>query len=209
MEPWAYANIQTNSLLELDDGRVTLRVVEANLYRIRTIVESGDSLSAGKAILIPNLPKSRRALSDKDRADLSLALTQGVDWISASIGNNPDNAQELRDLITDDNDSDAGLMIKIDGRESVDAFDQLVKIADAIHLARGDIGTAMPVQKFPAFKKPWWPSKGLGKASCRRRTDARQHGQRPGANTRAEASDVATTVFDGADAVTVHRNSRR
>ena len=78
MEPWAYANIQTNSLLELDDGRVTLRVVEANLYRIRTIVESGDSLSSGKAILIPNLPKSRRALSDKDRADLSWPLPKAL-----------------------------------------------------------------------------------------------------------------------------------
>ena len=203
MEPWAYANIHTNSLLELDDGRVTLRVVEANLYRIRTIVESGDSLSSGKAILIPNLPKSRRALSDKDRADLSLALAQGVDWISASIGNNPDNAQELRDLITDDSGSNAGLMIKIDSRESVDAFDQLVKIADAIHLARGDIGTAMPVQEIPSLQKTL-----VAKARDWARPvvvagqmlDSMVSAPAP---TRAEASDVATAVFDGADAVTL------
>ena len=108
LEPWAYASVETNSLLELDDGRVTLRVVEANLFRIKTIVESGGHLSNGKAISIPNLPKSSRVLSDRDKNDLALALAHGVDWVSASIGNNPNNAQELREIITTRGDNHAG-----------------------------------------------------------------------------------------------------
>lgn len=203
LEPWAYASVETNSLLELDDGRVTLRVVEANLFRIKTIVESGGHLSNGKAISIPNLPKSSRVLSDRDQNDLALALAHGVDWVSASIGNNPNNAQELREIITTRGDNHAGLMIKIDTRESVDAFDHLVQIADAIHLARGDIGTALPVQEIPSLQKTL-----VAKARDWARPvvvagqmlDSMINAPAP---TRAEASDVATAVFDGADAVTL------
>ena len=201
--PWAYAHLGTNDRLELDDGRVVLQVLEANLFRIRTTVIAGETLLGRKAIKVPKQPKSEVALSDKDSADLDFALYEKVDWVAVSLGNNPDNIRQVRELLGTGAHSKAGLLVKIDNNHAIEAFDDLVQWSDGIMLARADIGSAIPVEDIPSMQKTLVSKARQWARPVVVAGQMLESMVQAPAPTRAEASDVATAVFDGADAVTL------
>lgn len=195
--PEIFAALKPNTDVLLDDGRVRLHVEScANDHAITTVV-SGRTLSNRKGVNVPDVVLPLSALTAKDRKDLTFALKLGVDWIALSFVQRPEDLIEARGLIGDR----AGLLAKIEKPQAIDALSAIIELADGVMVARGDLGVEMRPEDVPTLQK-------------RIVREARQAGKpvivatqmlesmiTSPAPTRAEASDVATAVFDGADAV--------
>ena len=184
----------------LDDGLISLEVVAASEHEVRTRVVTGGLLGEHKGINLPGVKISAPSLTEKDRADLQFALEQGLDYIGLSFVRSAADVRELRDLIAA-NGGGAAVVAKIEKPEAVAEIEKIVELADAVMVARGDLGVEMPPEEVPILQRRF-----IARCAARRKPviiatqmleSMREH-PRP---TRAEASDVATAVFEGADAV--------
>ena len=147
--PEAFAHSRVGDLLRLDDGRLTLRVTEVTLYRLTTEVVAGGVLSANKAILFPNVPVPTAEVSARDADSLTAALEAGVDWVAATANGSLAVVQDFRRRVGDR----AKLMIKIDSQALLDQLDAVLELVDGLFLARGDLGSSIPVERIPNAQK--------------------------------------------------------
>ena len=183
--------------LLLDDGKIRLRVQNATKSTIETKVIAGGALSNRKGVNVPGVALGLSALTEKDRIDLDFALDLGFDWIALSFVQRPADVLEARELIKDR----ASVLIKLEKPAAIEHLDELVKMADAVMVARGDLGVELPPEKVPGIQKKivklcrHW---GKPVVVATQMLDSMVHSPAP---TRAEASDVATAVYDSADAV--------
>jgi len=185
-----------NDLL-LDDGRLRLRVESVKNGQAEATVITGGILSDRKGVNIPDIIVPVSALSNKDRADLEFAVNLGVDWIALSFVQRPEDVAEARKLVA----GRAAVMAKIEKPSAVEQIDGIVEQADAIMVARGDLGVEMPLQDVPRIQKQLIrTARQAGKpvVIATQMLESMVHSPVP---TRAEVSDVATAVYDGADAV--------
>ncbi len=183
--------------LLLDDGRIRLRVKKVTAKTIDTEVLTAGTLSNRKGVNVPGVLLRLSALSEKDRADLDFALDLGVDWIALSFVQRPEDVAEARRLIKDR----AAVLIKLEKPAAIEHLDELVEMTDAVMVARGDLGVELPPEKVPGLQKRIVKlARHLGKpvVVATQMLDSMVHSPAP---TRAEASDVATAVYDSADAV--------
>lgn len=183
--------------LLLDDGRIRLRVKKVTAKTIDTEVLTGGTLSNRKGVNVPGVLLRLSALSEKDRADLDFALDLGVDWIALSFVQRPEDVAEARRLINDR----AAVLIKLEKPAAIEHLDELIEMTDAVMVARGDLGVELPPEKVPGLQKRIVKlARHLGKpvVVATQMLDSMVHSPAP---TRAEASDVATAVYDSADAV--------
>ncbi len=183
--------------LLLDDGRIRLRVVAAGAEFVDTEVFTGGRLSDRKGVNVPDAVLPLSALSAKDRADLEFAVNLGVDWIGLSFVQRPEDVAEARKLIA----GRAAVMAKIEKPSAVNRIDEIIELADAIMVARGDLGVELPLQEVPRVQKHLVRiARRAGKpvVVATQMLESMVHSPVP---TRAEVSDVATAVYDGADAV--------
>jgi pyruvate kinase len=197
LHPEIFAAVTEGAELLLDDGRVRLRIVECGKDYCRTEVVVGGALSDRKGVNVPGVVLPLSPLTDKDRRDLTLGLDLGVDWVALSFVQRPDDIAEARRLVA----GRAALMAKLEKPAAIDRLEEIVELSDAIMVARGDLGVELPPEEVPILQK--------------RILRACRHAGRPvivatqmlesmvnaPAPTRAEASDVATAVYDGSDAV--------
>ncbi len=197
--PEAFAHTRVGDVLRLDDGRLTLRVTEVTLFRLSTTVVAGGELSANKAILFPNVPIPTAEVSNRDAESLSVALEAGADWIAATANGSLDVVRDLKRRIG----GKARLMVKIDSKEMLDQLEAVLELADGLFLARGDLGSRMPVEMIPnAQKDTILAAREAGKPAivAAQMLESMVGDPTP---TRAEASDVCQAIYDGADAVTL------
>jgi pyruvate kinase len=183
--------------LLLDDGKIRLRIKKVTNTTIDTEVLTAGTLSNRKGVNVPGVMLRLSALSEKDRADLSFALDLGVDWIALSFVQRPEDVAEARRLI----DGRAAVLIKLEKPAAIEHLEELVEMTDAVMVARGDLGVELPPEKVPGLQKRIVKlSRQLGKpvVVATQMLDSMVHAPAP---TRAEASDVATAVYDSADAV--------
>lgn len=195
--PEVFAALAPEMALLLADGTLRLRVVRCGPDFAETEVEVGGELSDHKGVNLPNAVLDISPLTDKDRADLAYGLDLGVDWVALSFVQRADDVAELRKLV----DGRAGILAKLEKPAAIDELYHIVDLADAIMVARGDLGVEVPPEDVPTLQKRII-------RACRRAgkpvivatqmLDSMVHSPVP---TRAEASDVATAVYDGADAV--------
>ncbi len=184
----------------IDDGRVLLEVTGVDGPRVRTRVLVGGPISDHKGINLPGVAVSAPALTPKDEADLRWALGVGVDMIALSFVRSPADADAVRDIMTECG-TRLPLIAKIEKPEAVEALPEIVAAFDGIMVARGDLGVELPLEQVPLVQKR---AIGLAKEKARPVIVATQmlesmiSAPRP---TRAEVSDVATAVDEGADAV--------
>lgn len=181
----------------MDDGNVGLRITEAAPDYFIAEVEYGQELSDRKGVNVPDLTVPIPALTEKDYKDLAFALTLGVDWIAQSFVQSAEDVREAKNFIQ----GRAGLIAKIEKPAAVRNFKDIMAEADAIMLARGDLGVEMPQEKVPAVQKVvTYEGRLAGKPViiATQMLDSMREQPRP---TRAEVSDVAQAVFDGAHAV--------
>lgn len=195
--------VTPNDRLLLDDGLLELEVIAATATSIQTRVIMGGLLFANKGINLPRADMRIPAITDKDRADLRFALTQGLDWIALSFVRTAQEVLDLKGMIRIH--GQAGqlpqVVAKIEKPEAVEAIAEIVEVTDAIMVARGDLGIEMPAEEVPMIQKEiirLCNQAGRPVITATQMLDSMIRNPRP---TRAEASDVANAVIDGADAV--------
>ena len=201
--PEIFEAIEQDARLLLDDGKVVLRVTRAEGEHIETIVEVGGPLSNNKGLNVPDIVISMAALTDKDRADLTFALDQGVDWIALSFVQKPEDVAEARRLIQ----GRAALLAKIEKPSAVHRVDEILEAVDAVMVARGDLGVEIPPEEVPPLQKQIIEKARMLGRPVVVATQMLESMIRSPSPTRAEVSDVATAVYDGADAIMLSAES--
>jgi pyruvate kinase len=181
----------------IDDGKVRMRIQDKGPDFMVGEIVTGAVLSDRKGFNVPGVILPIAALTEKDRVDLEAAISMGVDWIAQSFVQRPEDVAEAKALIA----GRAALMIKVEKPSALDHIDAMVDLADGVMLARGDLGVEIPAEDVPSVQKQIvrkvrFAGKPIIVAT--QMLESMIDNARP---TRAEASDVATAVYDGADAV--------
>ncbi|MBM3583932.1 MAG: pyruvate kinase [Alphaproteobacteria bacterium] len=197
LHPEVFAALEPGALLLLDDGRVRLRVERCDARSAETTVVVGGALSDNKGVNLPGVRLPLGPLTDKDRRDLQFGLDNGADWIALSFVQHLDDVAEARRLIA----GRAALMAKLEKPSAIEHLEDIVDMADAVMIARGDLGVEVPPEEVPGLQKR---IVGVARQAGKPVVVATQMLEsmvRSPAPTRAEASDVATAAYDGADAL--------
>jgi len=189
--------------LILDDGKVTLTAEHCTPKRAECRVVVGGKLSDRKGVSLPDTTLPVSALTDKDRSDLDAALNAGVDWIAVSFVQRPEDVAEVKKVAR----GRAAVMAKIEKPQAVTRLAEIMDIADALMVARGDLGVEMPMAKVPGIQKQITrQARRTGKPVVVATQMLESMISAP-VPTRAEVSDVATAVFEGADAIMLSAES--
>jgi pyruvate kinase len=201
--PEIFAALRTGALVLLDDGKVRLRVIEHGPDHAETVVEAGEMLSDHKGLNLPGLAIPIPALTEKDRKDLTFALQQGVDWVALSFVQRASDMAELRSLVQ----GRANVMAKIEKPSALEALDEILDLCQAIMVARGDLGVELAPEEVPVVQKQLVRAarlRGIPVVVATQMLESMTHSPTP---TRAEASDVAGAVYEGADALMLSAES--
>jgi pyruvate kinase len=201
--PEIMAAASVGSVLLLDDGRIRLEVTRQTPEFLDTRVVVGGRLTDHKGVNLPGLTLPIPALTAKDRSDLAFALDHGCDWIGLSFVQRPEDVAEARELVGDR----AFILSKIEKPGALTSIDEVLRLSDAIMVARGDLGVEMPAEDVPLIQKRLIRAAHLHGRPVVVATQMMESMIENPAPTRAEASDVATAVFDGADAVMLSAES--
>jgi pyruvate kinase len=201
--PEIFAGAKVGETLLLNDGRLRVEITACSPTRLDTKIIYGGVLSDRKGVNLPDTLLPIPALTEKDRADLEAAASLGVDWIALSFVQRPEDVAEARILIK----GRAGVMAKIEKPSALPVLDEILKIADGIMVARGDLGVELPLETVPARQKHITRSaRKFGKPVVVATQMLESMITEP-VPTRAEVSDVATAVYEGADAVMLSAES--
>ncbi len=195
--------IQPGTRLLVDDGKLVFRVATVEESRIVTVVEVGGTISNNKGLNVPDVVLPLAALTEKDRADLVFALENNVDWVALSFVQRPEDVAEARRLIA----GRAALLAKIEKPAAVERLEGILELADAVMVARGDLGVELPPQDVPPLQKRIVETaRRMGRpvVVATQMLESMITAPTP---TRAEVSDVATAVYDGADAIMLSAES--
>ncbi|HEY7222808.1 MAG TPA: pyruvate kinase [Micromonosporaceae bacterium] len=194
------AEVHRGDRLLIDDGKVAVEVVDSDGTEITCRVTEGGPVSNSKGLSLPNVAISVPALSEKDAEDLRFALQLGVDLVALSFVRSADDIKLVHDVM-DEVGRRVPVIAKIEKPEAVDRLESIVNAFDGLMVARGDLGVEMPLEQVPLVQKR---AVQLGRELAKpiivatQMLDSMIENARP---TRAEASDVANAVLDGADAV--------
>ncbi len=201
--PQIFEAVEPGHTLLLDDGKLRMRVTEASADKIVADVEVGGPLASRKGISLPDTLLPVGPLTDKDRVDLSFLLELGVDWIALSFVQRGQDVLDAREIVGDK----AAIMVKVEKPQAIDDLNAIIAAADGFMVARGDLGVEMPIEKVPGLqKKITRKARAAGKPVVVATQMLESMISSP-VPTRAEVSDVATAVFEGADAVMLSAES--
>jgi len=182
----------------LADGAVELTVVACNGDTVVTEVVRGGTVRSHAGVNVPSERLSGSALTSKDRADVPRLRQIGADYVAQSFVRRADDVRALRRLL---GDNGPPIVAKIETRAAIDAFDEICEVADAVMIARGDMGVELPYEQVPILQKQLVRralDRGVPTVVATQMLESMVTSPRP---TRAEASDVANAIFDGADAI--------
>lgn len=195
--PEVFQAVQVGQKLLLDDGKICLQVTSCGNSTLVTQVKVGGALKSRKGINLPETILPVSVLTPKDRADLTHALSCGVDWIALSFVQKAQDIEELRSIVGER----AYIMAKIEKPQAVLDLDAIIQKADGVMIARGDLGVELPLEMVPSIQKRIiLAARQAGRpvVVATQMLESMIHQPTP---TRAEVSDVAQAVFEGADAV--------
>jgi len=198
-----FAGVEPGHTMLLDDGKIRLIVEEASKQRIVARVEVGGKLSDRKGVSLPDSTLPFSALAPKDRSDLEAALDAGIDWVGLSFIQRPDDIAEAKKITR----GRAAVMAKIEKPQAVNRLDEIIDVTDALMVARGDLGVEMPLEKVPGIQKQIVRNSRRAGKPVVVATQMLESMISSPVPTRAEVSDVATAIFDGADAVMLSAES--
>ena len=201
--PELFEAIGAGDRILIDDGKVRLKALEGDGGTILTEVQVGGKVSDNKGVNVPDVLVPIPSLTQKDRADLAFALEQKADWIALSFVQRPEDVAEARALIGEK----ASLLAKIEKPAAIDQLNEIIALSDAVMVARGDLGVELPPEAVPPLQNRIIASaRQYGKpvVVATQMLESMINSQSP---TRAEVSDVATAIYDGADAVMLSAES--
>ena len=198
-----FSSVKKGHLILLDDGKIHLKVTSVKINEIRTKVLQGGYLKSNKGVNLPQTNIKTSALSTIDKKFASLAVQEGVDWIALSFVQKPNDIKELKKICS----NKASIMAKIEKPSALDYLDQITNLADGIMIARGDLGVELPIESVPGWQKKIIRVarvKGKPVVVSTQMLESMTSSLTP---TRAEVSDVANAVFEGADAIMLSAES--
>jgi pyruvate kinase len=201
--PEIFAVLRPGHELLLDDGKLRLRVTACGERHADTVVVTGGVLSERKGVNVPSALLPISALTPKDRQDLDFGLGLGVDWVALSFVQRPEDVQELRNIV----DGRAGVLSKLEKPAAIERLEAIVALSDAVMVARGDLGVEMPAEQVPSIQKRIVRACRQAGKPVVVATQMLESMIVAPVPTRAEASDVATAVYDGVDAVMLSAES--
>ena len=195
--------IEPGHTLLLDDGKIRMCVIDKSASAIAATVIVGGTLSSRKGISLPDTVLPIGPLTDKDKADLDYALRLGVDWVALSFVQRGEDVKLARQLVG----QAASLMSKIEKPAAISDLDSIIAHSDGLMVARGDLGVEMPVERVPGLQKQIVSKARAAGKPVVVATQMLESMITSPVPTRAEVSDVATAVFDGADAIMLSAES--
>ncbi|MCB2084044.1 MAG: pyruvate kinase [Sphingomonadaceae bacterium] len=195
--PELFGLLEKGQRLLINDGKIRLRVISADDQKILCSAEVGGVISDRKGVNVPDAEIPIPALTDKDRKDLAFAIGQGADWIGLSFVQRPEDLAEARKLMG----GYGALCAKIEKPMAVRRLDEIIEMADGVMVARGDLGVELEPQEVPPLQKRIVNKTRLMGKPVIVATQMLESMIESPAPTRAEVSDVANAVYDGADAV--------
>ncbi len=195
--PEIFAALKPGMTILLDDGKLRLSVKDCGPDFAETEIMAGGPLRDRKGVNVPGAVLPISPLTPKDREDLEFGLDLGVDWVALSFVQRPEDIAEVRQIV----DDRAAIMAKIEKPAAIDCLDALVELCDGVMVARGDLGVEMPPEEVPGLQKTIIQTCREAGTPVVVATQMLESMIDVPAPTRAEASDVATAVYDGADAV--------
>ena len=201
--PELFEAITSGARILIDDGKIRLKVITNAGDQIVTEVQVGGRISNNKGVNVPDVLVPIPALTEKDRSDLQFALTQNADWIALSFVQRPEDVAEARALIGDK----AALLAKIEKPAALDQLNEIIALSDAVMVARGDLGVELPPEGVPPMQnRIIATARQFGKpvVVATQMLESMISSPTP---TRAEVSDVANAIYDGADAVMLSAES--
>lgn len=195
--------LQVGHVILIDDGKVRLHVVEALPKRAVAVVDVSGTISNRKGVSLPVTEIAVSSMTDKDRADLEAGLNAGIDWVAVSFVQRAEDVAEVKKQVR----GRAAVMAKIEKPQAISRLEEIMEISDGFMVARGDLGVEMPLEKVPGLQKRITRiARRLGKPVVIATQMLESMISLP-VPTRAEVSDVATAVFEGADAVMLSAES--
>jgi pyruvate kinase len=201
--PEILQSVQPGHRLLIDDGKLQLRADAADGKSIACTVISGTKISDRKGVSLPDTDLPVGALTEKDRRDLDAVLATGVDWIGLSFIQRPEDLAEVRKIAR----GRAALMSKIEKPQAVTRLAEIIELSDALMVARGDLGVEMPLEAVPGIQKQITRAARRAGKPVVVATQMLESMITAPVPTRAEVSDVATAVFEGADAIMLSAES--
>lgn len=201
--PEILSALQPGHALLLDDGKVRLETLECRPGHARTRVVIGGTLSNRKGVSLPDTEIPVSAMTDKDRADCEAGADAGVDWIALSFVQRPEDVADVRKIVG----NRAAVMSKIEKPQAVARLDEIIEASDALMVARGDLGVEMPLERVPGIQKRITRSSRRQGKPVVVATQMLESMITTPVPTRAEVSDVATAVYEGADAIMLSAES--
>ncbi|MEM8841201.1 MAG: pyruvate kinase [Pseudomonadota bacterium] len=201
--PEIFAALEPGATLLVNDGKIRLKTLSCDENHAVCEVIAGGEISNNKGVNVPDVILPLAALTEKDRRDLDFVLELGIDWLALSFVQRPEDVLEARELVG----GKALIMVKVEKPACVAAFDEILDVSDGIMVARGDLGVEMPIHELPPIQKRLI-------RNCRRAakpvivaTQMLESMITSPMPTRAEVSDVATAIYEGADAVMLSAES--
>ncbi|GAB2904022.1 pyruvate kinase [Paralcaligenes sp. KSB-10] len=201
--PEIFAALEKNTDLLLDDGKLRLRVDEFGPDFAETTVLVGGSLSDRKGVNVPSVVLPISPLTAKDRADLDFGLDLGVDWVALSFVQRAEDIAEARAIIG----KRAWIMAKLEKPAAIEHLNAIIELSDGVMVARGDLGVEMPPQQVPILQQRIVRAARAAGRPVVVATQMLESMIGSPVPTRAEASDVATAIYSGADAVMLSAES--
>ncbi|MDQ3074746.1 MAG: pyruvate kinase [Pseudomonadota bacterium] len=201
--PELFAAVKQDARLLIDDGKVRLKVTSVDPERIAAVVVVGGKVSDSKGVNVPDVLIPIPALTDKDRLDLQFALEQGADYIALSFVQRPEDVAEARQLVGEK----AALLAKIEKPQAIDRLGEILELADSVMVARGDLGVELPPEGVPPLQNrivAMARQAGKPVVVATQMLESMIVSPTP---TRAEVSDVANAIYEGADAVMLSAES--
>jgi pyruvate kinase len=200
--PELFGLLSKGQRLLINDGKIRLIVIRADENEILCSAEVGGVISDRKGVNVPDAEVPIPALTEKDRRDLTFAMAQGVDWIGLSFVQRPEDLAEARKLMGSSGAGRQGaLCAKIEKPMAISRLDEIIEMADGIMVARGDLGVELEPQEVPPLQKKIVNATRMAGKPVIVATQMLESMIESPAPTRAEVSDVANAVYDGADAV--------
>jgi pyruvate kinase len=201
--PEIFKALEPGSELLVNDGKIRMKVNDCSAEHANCTVTVGGTISNRKGVNVPDVVLPLAALSDKDRKDLEFVCRLGVDWLALSFVQRASDVSEARELAQ----GRAAILSKIEKPAAVKAFEEILSVSDGIMVARGDLGVELPVQNVPPIQKRLVRRARAAAKPVIVATQMLESMIESPMPTRAEVSDVATAIYEGADAVMLSAES--
>ncbi|MGK7393964.1 MAG: pyruvate kinase [Candidatus Cyclobacteriaceae bacterium M3_2C_046] len=193
-------DVKVGDPILLDDGNLELKVINKNNGEVEAEVVHGGILRSKKGINLPTTHVSVPSLTEKDHEDLLFGLENDVDWVALSFVRSAEDVKKLKKIIAEQG-KETRVIAKIEKPEAVNNIDEIIKVTDALMVARGDLGVEIPMERVPMVQKDIINKCNIAAKPVIVATQMLESMIRNPRPTRAEASDVANAILDGADAV--------